>query len=295
MRIIVTALCLVLLASCVAQSSWDGAKARVADPLLKEASGLAVSPEDPQFLWALNDSGADAHLHLMGTNGADRGVLRLKGVRNADWEDLAAFRRQDRNYLLIADVGDNAAKRNHVTLHLVREPTLPVANVRMDRAMTPEWSMNFRYEDGPRDCESVAVDVQAGKILLLSKRTRPPVLYELPLSAPKANEILTAKRLGTMTRLPLPKISLPHPHGSQPTAMDISPDGRKAAILTYRGVFLVSRPVDQSWQEAFQNKPQPIAAHSLPQAEALAFDRSGKFVYVTSEGSNPELLRFPVP
>ena len=76
--------------------------------------------------------------------------------------------------------------------------------------------------------------------------------------------------------------------------MDIAPDGLAAVLLSYRGVFIVKRKPGQAWIDAFQEKPAALGGHALPQAEALAFDLSGKFVYFTSEGKNPELLRWPV-
>lgn len=179
-------------------------------------------------------------------------------------------------------------------LHLIKEPALPSSGKNLNLEVKPRWSIKFRYEDGPRDCESIAVDTRAAKIYLLSKRERPTALYQLPFRAPKPDDVMTAKRLGTTTRIPLPPKSLPHPHGSQPTAMDFSPDGSSAAVLTYRGAFLFHRKAGQSWIEAFQGKPSPLGAHALPQAEALAFDPSGKFIYFTSEGLNPELKRWPL-
>lgn len=284
---------LLFLISCAAQPPEGRIDARIADPGLLETSGLTVSPQDPQFLWALNDSGAGAQFHLMDREGNARGILRLKGIKNRDWEDLASFRTGGRSCLLAADVGDNAGKRDVVQLHVILEPTLPGPDNEIDHEAKPLWTIRFRYPDGPRDCESVAVDEKAKKVILLSKRTRPPVLYELPLGEPKSDQIIVAKRLGTVPRLPVPPNSLPHPHGSQPTAMDFSPDGKKAALLTYRGVFLVHRSAGQSWHEAFQQKPQQLGAHALPQAEALAFDRSGDSLYFTSEGRHPELHRWP--
>jgi hypothetical protein len=178
---------------------------------------------------------------------------------------------------------------------LIEEPPPPSPGKFLNLQIRPSRSIKFRYEDGPRDCESIAIDPRSQQIYLLSKRDRPTVLYQLPFREPKADEVMVAKRLGATTRIPLPPKSLPHPHGSQPTAMDFSPNGLSAALLTYRGVFLMKRGPGQSWLEAFQGSPIPLGAHALPQAEALAFDPSGKFVYFTSEGSNPKLQRWPVP
>lgn len=289
-----TALSLLILNICGAETPDGASSVRITDPSLRETSGLAVSQRDGNFLWAINDSGAAAQIHLMEKTGKARGVVRLEGIGNRDWEDLASFRQNDKAYLLVADVGDNAAKRETVFLHLVEEPELPEAGANLDLTLKPVWSLEFRYVDGPRDCECLAVDMRGRRILLLTKRDVPAALYELPLRGPKADEVMTAKRLGPTAKLPLPGNGLPHPFSFQPTAMDIAPDGSMAALLTYRGVFIVKRKPGQAWIDAFQQRSATLGGHALPQAEALAFDRTVKSVYFTSEGKNPELLRWPV-
>ncbi len=268
----------------------DPANVRLASPRVGEASGLAVSPTRPDRLWLLNDSGNLPELQLAGTDGSDRGTLRIEGVRNLDWEDLAAFRWKGRSWLLVGDIGDNAGVRRGVTLHLVAEPELP-GDGQLDAAARPEWSLEFRYPDGPRDCECLGVDVAEGSILLLSKRDRPPRLYRLPLEKPKKGAAL-ASFVGQAASPPLPPGTLPHPFGHQPTAMDLSADGRRAVLLTYRGAFRVERRDKESWAEAFARPPELIAAHRLAQAESIAIHADR--VYVTSEGPRPPLIEYRI-
>ena len=83
--------------------------------------------------------------------------------------------------LLAAAAGDNSSKRESCTLHILHEPALPVAGVKLAATVTAAWQIQFCYEGGPRDCEAVAVDTKAGQILLISKRTEPPEVYQLPL------------------------------------------------------------------------------------------------------------------
>src|SRR3546814_8112412 len=47
--------------------------------------------------------------------------------------------------------------------------------------LEPAWSIAFRWPDGARDCEAVAVDAQRGEVLLISKKRTPPELFALPL------------------------------------------------------------------------------------------------------------------
>lgn len=284
------------LASCAAIEPGPNDKpVRLSDPQLTEASGLAVSRRDPKLLWLVNDSGSPPSIHLAGTNGSARGIITLRKVKNTDWEDLAAFTLNGKPYLLVADNGDNEARRDEVTLHIVAEPKAPASDTPLTISVTPDWSIRFRYEDGPRDCEGVAVDPVGGHILLVSKRDKQPAIYQLPLRKTSANEVLTAKRLGLLAPIKLPPKTLPHPYHTQPTSLDLSPDGRTAAVLSYRGVYLFRRTTDESWAQAFARPPEILGGHGLSQAEALAFSLDGRVIHVTSEGKHPRLVSMPVP
>ena len=98
---------------------------KIQSPAITEASGLAISPTHPDFMWVINDSGGSPDIHLLGTDGSERGKLTVKGVKNIDWEDLASFTLDGNPYLLVADTGDNNAKRETRTFYILREPTLP--------------------------------------------------------------------------------------------------------------------------------------------------------------------------
>ncbi len=256
---------------------------------IDEASGLAVSPADGGFLWLVNDSGAGPVLHLAGLDGSDRGQVVLRGVRNHDWEDLSAFMFDGKPHLLVADVGDNGAKRKSCRLHLVREPRLPVEGKKLDSTVVPVWSLDFRYEDGPRDCESVAVDVRRRKILLVSKRDATPFVYELPLAPAKGTA--TARKVGRLS-VAQPRRGIPIPYGSQPTGMDISADGSMAAVVTYYGVFLFPRGREESWAAAFARKAVVLQPHLLRQAESVAFSADGASIFVVSEGVRSPIVRY---
>lgn len=262
----------------------------IRSPKLNEASGLAVSPGNDAFLWALNDSGGTADLHLFNTDGEDRGFVRIADVRNIDWEDLASFTLDGVPHLLIADTGDNNGVRKSVNLHILREPAIPADGAQLAGSAAVVWSVPFTYEGGPRDCEAVAVDAGAGKILLLSKRTKPPEVYELPLRAPKTAGTVIAKKAGTLlTDSPAGNLI---PFANQPTGMDISSDGSFAAIATYYGVFVFPKQRGESWSEAFARKPPPLAPHGLAQAETIAISKDGRTIHVTSEGRNPPLVSY---
>ncbi|GAA5123699.1 hypothetical protein JIN84_11705 [Luteolibacter yonseiensis] len=251
---------------------------------IKEASGLAISSADPGFMWIINDSGGTPDIHLTTTDGTYRGKVTLKDAKNVDWEDLDSFTLDGKNYLLVADTGDNDSKRKDRTLHILREPALPADGKSLDATAAAVWKIKFQYEGGPRDCESVGVDTQAGKILLISKRTKPPEVYELPLRPSEKAGTLVAKKIGTTSVKPTVTTILPYQ--DQPCGLDISADNSLAAVVTYHTVFLFPRQPKESWADAFARQPAALAPHHLGQAESVAFSKDGKSIYTVAEGKS---------
>jgi hypothetical protein len=250
-------------------------------PGLVELSGLAASRIREDTLWAHNDSLNAPVLYAFGTDGTDLGSLRIEGASYLDWEDMASFELDGQPYLVIGDFGDNKAIRPFVSLFFFREPAIPNERIESDRSARVEWAVHYRYEDGPRDCESLAIDEPGKRILLLSKRTDPPVLYELPLSGPGDDPGLlqTARRLAEV------------PGVRQPTALDISPDGARAVIQTRRYTYVFGRDEGQDWKDAFSGTPRRIEMPRMSSIEAATFDRHGRSVFVTREQRPNPLVR----
>jgi hypothetical protein len=280
-----------------AAAGWSGphiAGAMEAPPN-HEASGLAASRLTPGLLWTHDDSGGAPELHAVDAKGHRRGTLRIAGVENKDWEDVAAFRRNGRAWLLVADVGDNDAKRTTVRLHLVAEPAAEELRPATTVTVQPEYSLRVRYEDGPRDCEAVAVDPIGGKIYLLTKRDDPARLYQLPLA--RAEGIVTAQfvtavaKLEGATEVDFFLKGLLGRKLNWPTAMDFRADGRAALVLTYGAALVFTRRDNEDWPEVFRRAPVRLPFHGLRQAEGACFSVDGRSVFVVSEG-NSDLVRY---
>ena len=274
-----------------ADPSPPGRTPKIQAPSIDEASGLAISRASADYLWIINDSGGGPDIHLVTTDGSDCGLVRLQGAPNIDWEDLASFSLDGVPYLLVADTGDNGAKRDSCVLYILREPKIPAKGKSLEGTVRPAWQITFRYEGGPRDCESVGVDPTTGKILLISKRTTPPEVYELPLRSPKRQGIQTARKIGqVVVKSPLGDLV---PVSNQPTGLDLAADQSTAAVVTYYGVFLFPRSAGESWSAAFTRRPAAIRPHLLAQAESVAFSKDGKTLFTISEGPKSPIVSFP--
>lgn len=252
------------------------------DAQLAEISGLAASRRHSGVLWLHDDGGNPARLFAVDVEGDRLATLRLEGITKTDWEDMAAFELDGRSYLLIADTGDNGGLRRTLQLHIVEEPA------RLENArLKPAWSIAFRWPDGPRDCEAVAVDVVGGRVLLISKKRRPAELFTVPLRPGPG--LQTATRLGHLAGVPQASLeeSRRDPRGArlqgQVTAADLSPDGRTLAVMTYRDLLLYPRQSDQSWAQAVARPPKVQRLPLLPQAEAMGWAADGRSLYATGE------------
>lgn len=269
---------------------------RLSSADLDELSGLAVSRADPTVLWGHNDSGAQPFLHRIGVDGADLGKVFVHGAGAIDWEDIAAFNDVSGPALLIADTGDNFGRSPTVTLYAVRDPG------HSGTEATLLWTLTFRYPNGPRDCEAVAVDDVAGEILLVSKREETPHLYALTLPKAPPKGVQEARDLGPVPGLKRPslreKASAPvaSHYFAMPTALDISGDRRTAVLMTPSHAYLYRREAAQAWSTVLTGGPAAVVP--LPkfrQIESGALSADGRTLYVGSEGRPAPYARIGLP
>lgn len=251
--------------------------------LLAEASGLVQSSVDDEVFFSINDSENPAQLFALSNRGEDLGFWSVVVERNMDWEDLAAFVKDGRPYLLIADTGDNFRWRPVLNLYVVDEP---VPGKRpLDAAIPVAWQIRFRYPDGYRDCEAVAVDARGEYVYLVSKRTIPAEVYRLPLAP--TDEIVTATPIVLLDKIPQPteRDLWEDPdygtHRSMPTALAMN--GNKLVVITYKDAYLYTKGWRQDWAEALAEMPERIALPPVYAREAGAITNNERYLYVTSE------------
>lgn len=261
---------------------------RVKDEQITEASGLAASYQYADSFWIHNDSGDEPRLFLVGMKGKTRLIAEVKGAEAYDWEDMCSFRKDDKSYLLIADIGDNGRVRKSrdtvCRLYLVEEPKEERDAKKVRTAQLPIIStIEFTYPDGPVDCESLGVDTELNQILLVSK-TDPfqCQVFSIPLS-------LTEKKR-SVKATPVRQIGM-----AWATGMDVSPDGRRMVIVNPLSGVLVERQKEESWSDAFTRQALPLTLPARSQGETVCFSTDGSKLYLNSEGRDQPLWVMPTP
>jgi hypothetical protein len=266
-----------------------------------ETSGIAASHRTKDVLWVHNDSAGQPVLYAIGTDGRLRGSVRVAGVKNIDWEDIASFDLDGQAWLLIADTGDNNGTRKNCSLYVIAEPDAAGLSLARELTATVAWRIPVVYPEGAHDCEAVAVDAKEETVFLLTKRTQPATVYSLPLRPAADGKTRPAEPIARLTGVPKTNARqkiLPTPTGryrAQATAMDISPDRTTAAVLTYGDVLLFPRRPGEPWSSVFSRAPEILAPHGLTQAEAICFSQDSRNLYVTGERKNQPLLRYKLP
>jgi hypothetical protein len=255
---------------------------KLGDHDVTESSGLALSNRQSLRFWTHNDSGGKSIIYAFDSTGKPTGKCRLRSVGAKDWEDMCSFLDGAVPRLLIADCGDNQAKRQSVSLYLLDEP-----DPDKDTETRNVLEISVSYPDGPRDCEAVGVDTQNRQVVLIAKsRFLSAGIYVVPLP-PRQDEradpiAVTAQRVGT---LPMPMI----------TAMDVDPVSGDIWVVNYFQAYCFScADRTESIRQRMSRTPR---AHELPhwkQIEAVAVQHAAA-VWVTTEGSPPWLGRVHIP
>ena len=284
-NILLLSLALAAIQQSVIQADFPQKLANVEDNNINESSGIAISYTLDNAVWIHNDSGDKARLYLVGFDGETKAVVDVKDADAHDWEDMCSFRIDGKSWLLIGDIGDNSKRRGDkdpdCRLHLIQEPNIKTLGSKL--SVPIHTTMKFKYEDGIWDCEGLAVDSERKEILLLTKDLPHKCgLYVMPLDIHDAKQKLTARRIAS-------------PYIPYATALDISPSGHILVVGTMLNALAVKRTRAQSWEEAFRVAGTAFSLPPRKQGETICFDRTGKWLFVNSEGAKQPLWRLPVP
>jgi len=253
----------------------------VASTSVNEASGLAVSRKNAGVMWVHNDSGDSARVFAMNTAGAHLGIYTLSGASATDYEDIAIGPGPvaGKDYLYVADTGDNSAVRSSIRVYRVQEPTVSPTQSPVSVTLTGVQALTFVYEDGARDAETLMIDPRTGDLYVVTKRESLGRVYRASASTLVPGTTITLHRVATLT-------------WTGATGGDISPQGDEIIIRGYTQAFVWARPANTILWDAFSSTAYSVPLASEPQGEAIAYDPQGNGYYTTSEGTNQPIYYY---
>lgn len=235
---------------------------------LPEASGLVASRASDGRLWLHNDSG-QPELFAFDAKGRALGRVTLEGAAVRDWEALATGPCDGGHCLYVGDIGDNDARRSHVTIYRLKEPATASGTAKVDGVF------NAAYPDGAHDAEALLVAPDGTLHIVTKGDTGAVAVYRFP-KALRAGSTLKLERVGA----PLSK--------GQPGKADrvtdgaVSADGKWVALRTPGALALYDAGsfFKGDWTQAGRID---LTALGEPQGEAVSFGASGA-IYVGGEG-----------
>ncbi|SNR47193.1 hypothetical protein [Actinomadura mexicana] len=249
----------------------DAVAFTIKDPRITESSGLAASARHRGVVYTHNDSGGVPKVYALGPDGRVAAVLTLAGAGARDWEAMAIGKDgRGRPAIFVADIGDNLGGAwPYVTVYRIPEPARLVSQtLRATR-------FQIKYEDGPRNAETMMINPRTNRLYIVSKLFGGDV-YEAPA------------RLRTGGSNVLRKV------GDAPAiATDgaFAPDGRTCVIRTYFGARLYSVGADGRPGKTIESLDLPRQV----QGESVTYTPDGRSLLVGSEGRNQPVYRLPLP
>jgi hypothetical protein len=243
---------------------------KISDPRISESSGLAASRRHPGIVYTHNDSGHGPAVYAIGPDGRTRATFTLADAGSRDWEGIALGRDgAGRPALFVADIGDNLGGAwPYVTVYRVPEPR------RLKDQTLHAVAFRMKYQDGPRDAESILVDPRSNRLYIASK-TR--------LFGGKGRLYAAPERLRTSG------FNLLRPVGDAPsTATDgaFAPDGRTFVLRTYFGAAIYTAP---------GKRLTDVSLPAQRQGESITYTPDGRSLLVGSEGDDQPVWKVPVP
>lgn len=253
----------------------DSVELPINQPLLSEASGLAVSRNRPELIWSHNDSGHPNRLFVLTAEGEERGYFSVTGAGSRDYEDmcigpgpLAGV-----NYIYLGDMGDNHAQYNYIVIYRFPEPDLSAVQPGGIYAIGENLveRFEFTYPNGPRDAEALMIDPITQDLYIVTKRDFRSLIFKTPQPLTPG----TRAELEPLAQLPMNGI----------VAGDIRADGGLIVLKDFDHLYAWDRSENESVIDAMMRQPRLLPYDLEPQGESIAIHPDGSHYYTISEQS----------
>ena len=237
---------------------------------LAEASGLVASQTNAGYFWTINDSGNGAKVFLVDEKMNIKLTCKLSGIKNRDWEDVAIGLDPEtkKNYIYVAEIGDNYAQYLHKMIYRFEEPTLGDSTVlTLQREQIQQ--IVFRLPEGAKDTEAIMIDPLTHDIYIISKREMPVHVYSLVYPQSMTDTLMAQ----SVTTLPF----------TQATAANFSLDGMEVLVKNYDSIYYWRRDKTETVQQMLVQRPKVLNYIPEPQGESIAWSLDGSGYYTLSE------------
>jgi hypothetical protein len=201
--------------------------------------------------------------------GRSVGRLKVDGAGIEDWESVAVGPCPSGSCIYVADIGDNDAERDRITVYRLPEPAGASTSVKVSDVF------HATYPDGAHDAETLLVAADGRLHIVTKGETGPVAIYRFP------NELRSGTTL-KLERVGGPREPRHAAENNRVTDGAVSPDGewialRSTSTLTF---YRAGELLAGKWREAGRVSLTSIGE---PQGEGVTFG-SDSTVYLMSEG-----------
>lgn len=242
---------------------------KVRSAAITEISGIIPYSYQSGYFWVHNDSGDGPYIYLIDSTASLKAKVEIEGAKFTDIEDVGRFESKGKNYLVLADIGNNQRKRTTLSLFIIEEPNIQANEKTRTVKAKLVKEIKFRYKDKNRDAEAIFIDPKDNSLYIISKRDFESAVFRIPFDLEGVNTYSVE-----------PLLTLPF---TFTTAADISSDGKYIVAKNLTTIYFWERGVNQSVIQALSQKPKTIPYIVEPQGEAICFDLHNRFLYTISE------------
>ncbi|MCR5887094.1 hypothetical protein LRS06_04740 [Hymenobacter sp. J193] len=227
-----------------------------------ESSGLARGPR-PGTFYTHADAGNAPVLFEIDAQGKLLNSLKLSSAENTDWESLA---QDNSGNLFVTDAGNNDNSRRDLVIYRLN-PSQPQQIGRISFAYADQSEFPPTKADRNFDCEASLW--HNGQLYLFTKdraQHSTSKVYTLPDQPGKH----TAKLLS--------KLAI----NGEVTGADLSPDGRRLALLGREQLYLLE---GNNLEEALKATPKVVSLNGAGQTEGVVFTDNATLMISTEQGT----------
>ncbi len=243
----------------------------LANQELHEISGIAPSLTYGGKYYIHEDSGNSNEVYITDLSGVNLGKLILDGSTNIDWEDITTGPGPvaGKNYVYVADIGDNGASRGTVFIYRFIEPEIAVFSATSMLHISVD-KIILHYPAGSVNAESLLVDPLTKDLYLATKQYGASTIYK----AAYPQVINTAITLKPVAKLPFDML----------TSGSISADGSEVLLRNTGQIWYWKRESNESIAHLLLRAPQDAPYfRNERQGEAIDFCGDGKGYVTISE------------